>query len=179
MGTDAKWEYFLWLVDRTNADIYAPQGYSYLLSCLFDTEFYAVLEDDLNRIQDGEALRGEFARETGKPEPEMGSCRVLELLVALCVRCDNSIMYTPKYGERTSEWFWMVLRNLGLTQYDNRHFDEHEVRRVLTRFMDRDYNRYGSGGLFPLKNLEEVKKDQREVGLWSQMNTYMIEKYGF
>jgi len=179
MSHEADWGYFLWLVERTNADIHGPQGYSYLLSYLFDTEFYAVIEADVNRARDGVNLRREYAEATGSPIPDMDVCRVLELLVALSARCDKDIMYMPKYGDRTSEWFWMMIRNLGLMQYDNHHFDERSVSRVISRFMDRNYNQYGSGGLFPLKNLAEVKKDQREVGIWDQMQAYMIEKYGF
>lgn len=178
MSMEANWGYFLWLTDRVKADVHSATGYSYLLSWLFDMEFYAVLEQDLNRSRDGVYLRKEYAQSTGKEEPEMDVCRVLEMLVALSARCDKDIMYNPHYGDRSSEWFWMFIRNLGLSQYDNKHWDEHAVTRIVRRFLDRDYNWSGSGGLFPLKNLAGIDKDQRKVEIWYQMQRYMIEKYG-
>jgi hypothetical protein len=45
---------------------------------------------------------------------------------------------------------------------------------ILEKVINRTYHSSGKGGLFPLKHAE---KDQTEVELWYQMNTYLVENY--
>lgn len=177
MPTVSQHRYFLWLMDLIGADAYSDNGYSFMLSELMDISFYALIDRDNNRAEDGVYLRHLYEIENGEHVSDLGECRVFEMLVALARRCDKDLMYTPSYGDRSSEWFWMMMRNLGLTKYSNDNYNQHDVRQIITRFLDRDYSKYGTGGLFPLRNIAAAKRDQREIEIWDQMQLYMIEKY--
>ena len=169
--------YFVWLLDKINLserNIMTSDQYGFLLDAMFQKTFYAVVNKDWNRSVDGELLREKFASEKNMKEPDLGDCRVLEMLVALSIRIENEVMYDHAYGDRTSEWFWMMVRNLGLLQFDNSHFSEKKVDEILTKFLDREYEPDGAGGLFPMKDSE---KDQREIEIWWQMQAFILGKY--
>lgn len=170
--------YFVWLLKKVSVSdrtMMATDQYGYLLDTLYQKTFYAVVNRDWNRGFDGELLREEFASEMGMKEPDIGDCKVLEMLVALSRRIENEIMYDHTYGDRTSEWFWMMVRNLGLLKYDNEHFSEEPVDEILNRFLNREYSFDGVGGVFPMPG--EKEKDQRDIEIWWQMQTFMLEKY--
>ena len=102
-------EYFEWLYDLVCDNRYS-EGYSYrkLLSYLHDVEFTYTIPKDSNRAEDGLDLRYRFAYNTGREYAEEyldGPCSVLEMMVALAIRCEECIMDDPKYGNRTGQWF--------------------------------------------------------------------------
>ena len=170
--------YFLWLlrrIDVTDGDLLDDSGYSYLLRTLYDRPFYSVIDRDNYRALDGESLRAEYEEETGSKAPELGDCRILEMMVALSVRIETEILYNYIYGNRTSEWFWMMVRNLGLSKYDDSHWNERQVEKILTRFLDREYGQHGVGSLFPCDDIEPEKF--REMEIWWQMQRFLIKKY--
>lgn len=95
---------------------------------------------------------------------------VLEVLIALANRA----------GFETSEapglWFFRFLENLGIKDYDDRRWtvwSEDRVDRIVERWIAREYNANGEGGIFPLKN---PQRDQRDVELWYQMSAYVLER---
>lgn len=173
-------EYEYWLcstvlTSESDLDIYKP-----LLDILATIEFTWSIPNDDNRAHDGQHLRYVYAEESYDHAYMKFSlpCSVLEMMVALAHRIDDDIMYEAEYGDRTSEWFWVMIRNLGLEcateeelRYDGK-YGEAYVRHVIDVFMNRTYCKDGRGGLFPVKN---VRTDQRKVEIWYQMNQFLIE----
>jgi hypothetical protein len=99
-----------------------------------------------------------------------GPCSVLEMMIALAIRCEENIMDDPLIGDRTRQWFWSMISSLGLSGMTDTRFDNKSVDRVLETFLDRDYKPNGEGGLFTIKRCE---KDLRKVEIWYQLLWYL------
>lgn len=164
-------EYFEWMYQ-----IVLGKGYRKLLSYLYDIPFKFILDMDYNRICDGSDLRYKFGHDTHIHsrviDLKLGNveCSILEVMVALSIRMEESILCDPDYGDRTSIWFWEMIKSLGLYHMDDDNFDERLVCVVIERFMDRDYEPNGRGGLFTVRN---ACCDMREVDIWYQMCMYV------
>ena len=168
-------EYFEWLSDLVCKDRYSSQiSYRKLLMRLHDIEFRYSLPMDQNRASDGINLRYRFAyRHSDIANAESylhGPCSVLEMMVALSMRCEEDIMDDGEIGDRTSQWFWTMIRNLGLGTMTDSKFDRNLVDSAVARFLDRDYEPDGRGGLFQVKN---CKYDMRSIEIWHQLNEYL------
>ena len=50
-------------------------------------------------------------------------CSVLEMMIALSMRCEEQIMDDPDIGNRTGQWFWDMIDNLGLGEHERLKFD--------------------------------------------------------
>lgn len=175
MAKKKKIGYYEWLIGHIS-DI---ENHTIILRELFMRDFYAVLPRDDNRAEDGLELRLYFFEETkgngvGMPS---GACKVLEMLIALALRCERDIMHDEDFGDRTSKWFWMMIDNLGFTGFtDDQMYINSTISNLfeekLEIFLDRKYTKKGVGGLFPLK---KTKNDQRKVEIWYQMNEFLME----
>ena len=171
-------EYFNWLYDLVGGGKRPKQlSYRKLLKHLHDTEFRYVIAKDKNRARDGEDLRYRFALACYYDvNPDYitdllddRACSVLEMMVALASRCEET-MDDPGMGDRTGQWFWGMIVSLGLGgQLDNR-YDARVVDDILDRFLDREYEPDGSGGLF---TIEDCHRDLRDVEIWNQMWWYI------
>ena len=53
-------DYFEWLLRVINIDDFQEKYYRKLLTQLHETEFYSIVKNDENRVQDGLRLRDEF-----------------------------------------------------------------------------------------------------------------------
>lgn len=143
-----------------------------LLRKFYTTEFIWYIPNDDNRVEDGKELRYEFIdachiQDVDIEWLEMG-CSVLEMLIALSRRLSFQGEGEPRV------WFWELIENLELNHYtDNGEFPEAHVEDVLNNLIWRTYDPSGRGGLFPLKYATD---DQREVELWYQLSTYLLEK---
>lgn len=177
--SEIKSDYFQWLCGIVHADDPDCSFYS-LMRALFEHEFRWSVDNDGNRAVDGECLRDDFADQSLYLDYSSigGPCRVLEMLVALASRIDDEIMWNPG-DDRTVVWFWEMIDNLGLSEYDDDHWEEPKSRSmvdyILDRWLDRKYRPDGIGSIFPIENPLE---DQRDVEIWYQMNQYFLEKYG-
>lgn len=167
-------KYFDWLCslvyDRSKSRKLAHRK---LLMYLHNTEFRYSIPNDGNRAADGIGLRSRFADECEIPEAESyldGPCSVLEMMIALAVRCEVHIMNDPDIGDRTGQWFWDMVSNLGLGSMTDGRFDKEFVTDKVARFLDREYERNGEGGLF---KLEHCQHDLRDVEIWYQMCWYL------
>ena len=172
--------YFDWLVYTIAPDHFQRDDYSELLFFLYYTEFYWVVKRDKNRAEDGLNLRTRFEEETGLYCDLYGPCNLLEMLVALAIRCENDLMYMydPELGDQTSRWFWMFLENLGLLEYDDANFEPDEISDILFHFMDRDYGDRGEFCAFSDdSDSENFDFGFEKTELWYQMNYYMKEKF--
>lgn len=72
-------------------------------------------------------------------------CSVLEMMVALAIKIEEQIMDDPDIGNRTGLWFWKMIENLGLKTMRDAVIDTDYVEKIIFRFLDRNYQRDGSG----------------------------------
>lgn len=167
-------EYFEWMHNIICGKRFSKDNsYEKLLSYLHSVEFTFVIPNDENRAIDGIDLRRRFAIRKGDEDLAdyiSGPCSILEMMLALSIRCEESIMDDPNIGDRTSQWFWIMVRNLGLGGMNDSYFDEDYITDVITRFLNRDYEPNGRGGLFYIKNCEV---DLRRVEIWYQLNWFL------
>jgi len=158
------------------ADRYSNQSYRKLLARLHGTEFVYSIPMDGNRAEDGVDLRYRFGREYGFDDAAIESCldnvpcSILEMMIALAIRCEEHIMCDPDIGDRTGKWFWDMIESLGLADMDDAKYNRGLVERTLTRFLSRGYRRNGKGGLF---TVEKCRRDMRSMEIWYQMCWYL------
>lgn len=149
--------------------------YCDLINYMYTVPFTYIIPSDVNRIKDANEFYSrymyEYFSDEELNEDEDRFISVLEVLVALSVRVETDITGEPG-NDSIDRWFWIMIRNLGLDEYSDDVFDEAEVYDILMVFMDRKYDRYGFGGLFPLEN---TVNDQRKVGIWEQFMEYLNE----
>lgn len=171
-------QYFEWMYDIVCAGRYSKEiSYRKLLMHLHNTEFTYLISHDENRADDGIDLRYRFAKTKGYRNSIeevlsylAGPCSVLEMMVALSIRCEENIMDDPAMGDRTSQWFWGMIVNLGLGSMMDDRYDKWAVEQILTRFLNRDYDPDGKGGLFTIKHCD---RDLRTAEIWYQLCWYL------
>lgn len=174
-------QYFVWLCSLIDTDdSIADIGNRDLANWLHQKEFVAILPNDDNRASDGTKLRQDFADQWLNKEdcPCLdGPCTMLEMLVALAQRMAFQLSNGPD-DNPVGKCFWEMIDNLGLKPIDMRdpHVKDtlYEMDQKLDIFMNRQYRRDGSGGLFPLRHRSSM--DQRTVEIWYQMHRYIEEK---
>lgn len=169
--------YFKWLYRLVCKDNrYKRLSYRKLLAYLYEVEFTYSIAMDGNRESDGIDLRYRFGYERGYDQHLIASylddspCSVLEMMVALALRCEEHIMCDPEYGDRTGKWFWDMIKSLGLYFMDDAHFDREVAENFVSRFLNREYKRNGEGGLFTVQN---GARDMRTAEIWYQMCWYL------
>lgn len=166
--------YFEWLYKKVGnpREKNPDKSYWSLLWTLYSVQFMWSVPNDDNRLADGIELRYDFLDESGEDEDANWlalDCSVLEVLVALAHRASYQSDREP------DEWFWTMLVNIELRQYNDRLYDESGeifVRKKLDALINRRYAPNGDGGLFPLIN---PPADQRKVELWYQLSSYLME----
>lgn len=168
-------KYFEWLYDIVSAGRFSDENsYRKLLGYLHSVEFTCRIKNDNDRASDGVRLRRRFASTQGDYDYVMesldGPCSVLEMMIALSIKCEESIMSDPEYGDRTGQWFWRMIVNLGLGSMLDKIFDEPYVKNVISDFLKREYEPDGRGGLFTVKNRNT---DLRTIDIWTQMMWYL------
>lgn len=171
-------EYFTWLYDLVCGERFSKNiSYRKLLAYLHDTEFIYLIAKDANRAEAGTGLRYRFALDQGYEyavewvlDTLEAPCSVLEMLVALAVSCEENIMDDPIIGDRTGQWFWSMVTNLGLGSMHDGRFDKWRVENAVARFLNRDYEPNGKGGLFTIPN---CNCDLRDVEIWCQLLWYL------
>ena len=167
-------EYFDWLCDVVDSKRFSKHvSYRKLLMHLHNIEFTWFIPYDDNRADDGIMLRRKYALAHHDEELSdyiSGPCSVLEMMAALAIRCEESIMDDTLFGNRTGQWFWGMIRNLGLSPMNDSNFDAEFVDDVISRFLNREYEPDGKGGLFTIKNCDH---DLRTVEIWRQLSWYL------
>lgn len=167
-------EYFEWLCELIDADRFDKQlSYRKLLMRLHSIEFTWFIPKDDNRADDGVQLRRRFAivqDDMRIVRYIQGPCSVLEMMIALAIRCEETIMDDALLGNRTGQWFWGMVHNLGLSPMRDISFDKNYVDDVITRLLNREYEPDGKGGLFTVRH---CKHDMRTVEIWRQLSWYL------
>ena len=187
-NTELKERYFNWLCNQVG-DCYPHNGYPYqkLLRLLFTIEFTFLMPMDGDRYDDGVDLRYDFGyaisdadnsrmrsedalsvMESFKGKP----CSVLEMMVALAIKCEG-LMSDDDLGDRVGQWFWDMIVNLGLESMDDTNFNERYSRRVVDRFLRRQYEPNGKGGLF---YIDKCYYNLKHSEIWYQLQWY-LERY--
>lgn len=171
--------YFDWLYDIVCGDKFS-QRYSYrkLLRHLDGIEFTWLLPMDENRAEKGMSLRRHFILDQGyQTDDEYDEmmnelerpCSVLEMMIALASDCEH-IMDDFLYGDRTAQWFWEMIVNLGLGSMYDKKYDPVYIDEVIETFLLREYEPDGTGGLFTIKDCE---RDLRDEEIWTQLSWYL------
>ncbi len=165
--------YLVWLYSQVaNVDLKSPKRkYWTLLSQLYSTEFVWFVPNDDSRVEDGRELRYEFVEERDLDNADLAwmglGCSVLEMLVALSRRM------AFETDVPASAWFWHIIENLKLHEYNDSRRDFADiVKVVIDKVIWRTYDKDGTGGLFPLR---QPNRDQRKVEIWYQMSAYILE----
>ena len=169
--------YFKWMCRLIRYDdLTGDRSYSKLLSHLNSIDFTYILELDGNRESDGLELRYDYGYENGidsliiASELDTRPCSVLEMLVALCRRCEIHVMDNPAYGDRTGLWFWQIIDNIGLMDMDDSNFNKRYVNERISILLNREFNPDGSNG--GLVYLYDCQYDLRNVDFWYHMMWY-------
>lgn len=178
-----KSDYFYWLYNYVcEGRSHDKISYTLLFESLHQIEFTYIIQNDVNRAKDGVDLRYRFAMENGYDNPDSiydiytvmdildGPCSVLEMMVAIAIRCEESIMANINYGNRTGQWFWGMMSNLGIGTMHNDIFNQSVVNNIITIFLDREYEPDGKGGLFYIRDCVD---DLRYVDIWTQLCWYL------
>ena len=168
-------DYFEWIYNLVCGERFSDKlSYKKLLMHLHNTDFIYLIPKDGNRAQDGIDLRYRFAYEYTDIEDAdsylKGPCSVLEMMVALAVRCEETIMDDPTKGDRTGQWFWNMIVSLGFGGMSDDRYDRFFVDKTLDRFLSRKYEPNGKGGLFTIRN---PKRDMRRIEIWYQLCDYL------
>lgn len=158
--------YRAWIASGMHAE-----DHSILLDILHETEYEWHVPMDSNRADWGRNLRLRFAYETGlecRDEWVDWPCSFLEMLVGLAYSLEENVLYDGLKGDRTPEWFWMMLRNMGLdrcsdiwmmTEPGSMGFVERAVRDAES----------GKHPIFPLEQPADG------MDLWAMAHAYIYE----
>lgn len=167
--------YFAWLVSQVSGD-----EYLILLKLMHDTEFYTSVGRDYNYETKAKDLRVTWFKENCNPDEHFaldGCATVLEVLLVFAMEMDY-MLWNPEYGDRTAQWFWELVGNLGLADMsDDRYFERGGTYRVtdtLQEFIGREYDHDGHGNVFFIDNSDF---DFRTTELWYQLNAYVSHNY--
>lgn len=179
--------YLEWLLRLINADNYKDKSYTKLCSLLNKIPFKPIVELDKNREFDVQSLLREVYIQsqsewyrleddiiTSFPDLPVS---FLELMISLAMRIDLDFMREINGIDNTRIYFWILVRNLGLLEYDDEHWGEDAIISIVSRLnivQDRKYDFDGKGGLFPLENSEV---DQRNVQIWNQLCQFVSQKF--
>lgn len=172
-------EYFEWMYRLVcNDRYYKNLSYRKLLQFLHNIEFIYIHERDENRAIDGVDFRYRFGYECGYSRDiieqylDTQPCSVLEMMIALAFTVEEHIMDDPAFGDRTGQWFWNMIVNLGLGAMCDTKFDVGYSEQIVLRFLNREYERNGEGGLF---TVSDSRYDMRTAEIWHQTMWYLNE----
>lgn len=167
-------EYFEWLYSYVcKGRSHSKVSYRKLFERLHQIEFIFSIPNDINRAKDGADLRYRFAMiEDDERILDIldGPCSVLEMMIALAIRCEETIMDNTSFGDRTDQWFWSMMANLGIGNMTDDIFDRAVVEDIIYDFLGRHYEPDGKGGLFYIKGCPD---DLRRVEIWVQLCWYL------
>lgn len=175
--------YFNWIV-KTVSDSEHIHGYKMILEDLYARDFTWTIIFDENLADQGIRLRDRYLASSKTARkladiygPIDKPCSILEMMVSLALSCEENVMQNYE-NNRTRYWFWSMIESMGLDIYDDFSYDEAAVCDILDRFLARNYDKNGRGGLFTLqKSVKNDQKDMRNIDIWMQMNAWLIDNF--
>ena len=180
--------YFQWLCDLVRCD-QDDKSYYNLLGMMYETPFEVKIDNDINRAVDGNEFKGAYILDVYVAEEQKNidfnisaeqNCSILEMIMGISKRMAFELAEDESEDFDFYRYFWEILENLGLKQYDDVQFGDNfvrckiEIREILNKLNERKYKKSGEGGMFPLLFAE---KNQKKVEIWYQMQAYINEKY--
>ena len=171
-------DYFEWMYRLVCGEGGQSLSFRKLLMRLYDLDYQYTLPMDENRWTDGVQLRYRYGREHNIPDYVIASeldtrpCSMLEMMLALSLRCEETIMTDNHFGNRTGQWFWNMIFSLGLGGETDRNFRASHVDAVVDRFNNRRYSPNGEGGLF---RVNDRGINLLNMDIWYQMQAYINE----
>lgn len=178
-------DYLCWLMNQAQIDAEGPEGYLHLCEVLQGIYFVSLIAFDENRIEEGKALRTEWAETDGGDTDALEgelipyTCTALELILVLARRIQYE-MSDSQFEAGIGKWTAELMENAGLATFRNDIFEldpeyaERKIKAILHGIVYRKYLMNGEGGFFPIRYPET---DQRNVELLVQMNNYLAENY--
>lgn len=172
-------DYFEWMYDLVCGGRFRePNSYRKLFTHLHSIEFTynSRIKSDADRAIDGVDLRRRFALQNEQYYYDYvrrsldDPCSILEMMIGLAIRMEETIMADPQKGDRTGQWFWKMMNNLGLGFMVDYRYDEKYVNDAVNKFLKHKYDTDGRGGLFIVKNCDA---DLRKLSIWRQMCLYL------
>lgn len=175
-------EYENWLTSQVGTT-YKNRNYILLLQKLHQIDFYHYVQFDENREGDGLALREEFVDlifdevydRNRALDVLDNTCSMLEMMIGLSRRMEH-VLYDIS-DSTISDCFWELADNAGYTEFDDYNYSNNngslEIDKLTGFILEREYDKYGMGGFFPLPQIHLEVEDQRKVELWYQMHTYI------
>lgn len=175
-------DFLLSFLDESDGDLPSIFDSHHLLSKLHRTEFRYSDMMDRNRDMDGREWRNRYGGEL-PPAFRKRPASVLEVLLGLADR----MAFELDDEEGIAPYFWEMIENLGINytdyQFDNRGKTlDRKVDKTVQRWMSRQYDSHGLGGIFPLESVPEFYEsdefqNQNRLELWYQMQLYLAENY--
>lgn len=168
--------YFNWLYTKALGSIGNTPSTSYqsLLYALHTKEFPWLVTGDDNRVEEGKSLRKSFLSSISFDDEDQEvifwyglNCSVLEMLIAFSERASFNSSINQK------DWFLIFLNNLGLGEYSDASYNAIITNDIIDRFIWRNYDEYGHGGLFPLTY---SKHNQKDLEIWYQFCEYLVDQ---
>ena len=170
---DAYFDFLLSFLDEEESGLPSVLDAYHLLSKLHRIEFRYSAMMDRNRDMDGREWRNRYGGEL-PPAFRKRPASVLEVLLGLADR----MAFELDDEESLAPYFWEMIDNLGLdcTDYD------YKIDKTINRWMSRQYDSHGRGGIFPLESVPEFYgsnefPNQNRLELWYQMQLYLAENY--
>lgn len=153
-------EYFHWLVDQVGGEDWWSDYYISLYR-LFDRKYYYVNPIDSSAYESGLDIRAVAIMDgvdilsipNGEPS-------VLEVLIALCKKVDQSLMYNDDVGDRTPRWFDDIMTVLNFKKPDG------NIDRQIDRFLE------GKAQI-----TKRMRFEPHEKTLWEQVNTFYVKQF--
>lgn len=162
------------------------RGYENLFELLQNIEFTWLIERDENRAGDGLELRDDYEFSIDITDSDNllvedfmnCPCSVLEMLIGLAIRVDEEYLGDPA-DPHPEDFFWEMIKNLDLDCFTNRILQKRSNVDVLQAririWLKRRFAKNGLGSPFPVYNDD---RNQRDLEIWDQMNSYINENYG-
>ena len=174
--------YFRWLCHDIGME-YKGKYYGLMLGELYKNDFRVLksVPRDENRAKEGIRLRSDYEDETGNSCEKEGPCSILEMIIGISKRMNDLLMTYDTEYDNTKYYFWEIIRNLRLLQFDDSEFADQNytcevmIADICSKICNRTYDKDGFGGMFPL--FGHAKVDQRKVEIWFQMHEYINWKY--
>lgn len=169
--------YFDWMVRKVRGESRRK-----VLMVLNNISFTYILPLDGNRYEDGISLRYRFGREAHIAEAiiadeiDYTSCSVLEMMIALAIRCEEDYMSDPSYGDRSYIWFNDMLKSMGIDRMRDDVFQQPYIVDCVYRFLNRTYAPNGKGGLF---TVDRPGIDMRREEIWKQAMWHLTSLYNY
>ena len=163
--------YYIWLLDAVATKV-EQDRFSLTFETLYSVPFVSYDEFDDNLKENARGLRDDFYDRSKTAQKLIDiygeidkETTILEIMVYLAIKIEDTIMSNSDYGDRTSLWFWYMMDSLDIIRYDNSHFDEPNLIQRLDNFIERRYEKNGFGGLF---TVEKRGFDARKTNIWQQ-----------